>query len=501
LKIIEYTDTQKFDLKELKMGYEAFFRKYRPKNFDEVVGQESIVRTLRNAIKLDRISHAYIFAGSRGLGKTTISRIITKCLNCETGITDQPCGKCENCLEIDRGSFPDLYEIDAASNRGIDDIRNIKENVSYAPIKGRYKVYIIDEAHMLTREAFNALLKTLEEPPPHNIFILATTELHKIPDTIRSRCQTFIFKPPHTEEIVNYLKRIAENENLEFEEDALRLLAEASEGGMRDAASLLDQASVYGMGKITKAVVEEMLGFVPERYINEFFKYLKELNFKKLIALIEKLDKEGYDLNIFWEQILKGLHNSIINLVQNSKDKYFSEEDLKNLIYIETIFNKAFQEAKLNQNVKGVYELAVLKLKYLENLISIKELLEKGVKTVSPKSEGAIKTNVEEKIEDKFSLKDVINKIKKEEAIVGSILARSEIQEDNDKFIIKIDKSLAPTVKEKIEVINKYFPKNVVIEEIEIKKESKTTKRDESVDKILSLFNGKIISYKEKKKD
>jgi len=231
--------------------YEPFSRKYRPKNFDEVIGQESVVRTLRNAIKLNRISNAYIFAGSRGLGKTTISRILTKCLNCEVGITDKPCGKCENCIEIDKGSFPDMYEIDAASNRGIDDIRNIKENVGYAPIKGRYKVYIIDEAHMLTREAFNALLKTLEEPPPHNIFILATTELHKIPDTIRSRCQTFIFKSPNKSEIVKYLKRICESERIEYEEKALEILAEASEGGMRDSASLLDQATVFGEGKIT----------------------------------------------------------------------------------------------------------------------------------------------------------------------------------------------------------------------------------------------------------
>lgn len=177
------------------MAYEPFARKYRPKDFDSVVGQEHVVNTLKNAINLNKVSHGYIFAGPRGVGKTTIARILTKSLNCEKGITDKPCGICENCIEVDKGSFPDMYEIDAASNRGIDDIRSLKENVNYAPIKGRYKVYIIDEAHMLTREAFNALLKTLEEPPPNNIFILATTELHKIPDTIRSRTQIFMFKP------------------------------------------------------------------------------------------------------------------------------------------------------------------------------------------------------------------------------------------------------------------------------------------------------------------
>ncbi len=485
------------------MSYEAFFRKYRPKNFEEIVGQETIVRTLKNAIELGKISHAYIFAGSRGLGKTTISRIITKCLNCETGITSKPCGKCENCLEIEKGSFPDLYEIDAASNRGIDDIRNIKENVSYAPIKGRYKVYIIDEAHMLTREAFNALLKTLEEPPPHNIFILATTELHKIPETIRSRCQTFIFKPPHVNQITEYLKRIAENERLEYEEEALKILAEASQGGMRDAASLLDQASVFGMGKITKEVVEDMLGFIPESYINKFMENLSKVDIKNLILLIEKLDKEGYDLNIFWEQIQKNLHQSIVNLALEREDRYFKKEDLKNLIYIENIFNKASYEGKTTQNPKGVYQLAILKLKYIENIVSIKELLEKGVKVSTGAKVSSQPTLVEPpKKEEKFSLKTAINKIAKEEGkMIGSILSKAEIHEDEEKFIIKLDKALAPTIRERLDSISKYFPKKVVIEEIDIKKETKSTKRDESVDKILNLFNGKIISYREKKKD
>jgi len=258
------------------LSYEAFSRKYRPKDFSQVIGQESIVQTLKNAIELNRVSHAYIFAGSRGIGKTTISRILAKCLNCETGITSQPCNKCENCLEIEKGSFPDLYEIDAASNRGIDDIRNLRDNIGYTPIKGRYKVYIIDEAHMLTREAFNALLKTLEEPPPKNIFILATTELHKIPDTIKSRCQTFLFKQPNISQIIKFMKDILEKENIPYEEEALKILAEESEGGVRDSASLLDQAVTFGEGKITVENVEKMLGIVPKSIISDFIKNLEQ---------------------------------------------------------------------------------------------------------------------------------------------------------------------------------------------------------------------------------
>jgi len=296
------------------LAYEAFARKYRPKKFDEIVGQESIVKTLKNAIDLDRFSHAYIFSGSRGLGKTTTARILTKCLNCEKGISSNPCGECESCLEIEKGSFPDMYEIDAASNRGIDDIRALRENVTYAPIKGRYKVYIIDEAHMLTREAFNALLKTLEEPPPHNIFILATTELHKIPDTIKSRCQTFVFKPPSIKQIQSYLERILKQENVEYDEKALYLLAEASYGGLRDAASLLDQAVTFGGGKVDLKSVEELLGIIPQKIINKFLQLLKEKDIKTLIKGIEKLESDGYDLNILWKQVLDNIHSELVSV-------------------------------------------------------------------------------------------------------------------------------------------------------------------------------------------
>ena len=352
------------------MSYEAFSRKYRPKDFSQVIGQEPIVQTLKNAIDLDRVSHAYIFAGSRGIGKTTISRILAKCLNCEKGITSKPCNKCENCLEIEKGSFPDLYEIDAASNRGIDDIRNLRDNIGYAPIKGRYKVYIIDEAHMLTREAFNALLKTLEEPPPKNIFILATTELHKIPDTIKSRCQTFLFKQPNVSQILKLMKEILEKENVPYEEEALKILAEESEGGVRDSASLLDQAVTFGEGKITVESVEKMLGIVPKSIVSDFMKNLEQKNIQELLKTIITLDKEGSDLNIFWKQVLNNIHNQLVENVLKGEN-----EGTKDLIYIQSIFEKAYTEAKTSFKPKNIYTLAVLKLQYIKELKPLEEIV------------------------------------------------------------------------------------------------------------------------------
>lgn len=312
------------------MGYEAFSRKYRPKSFSEVIGQDYVVKTLKNAIKLGRVSHAYIFSGSRGIGKTTIARIVAKALNCKNPVDYEPCNQCENCIEIEKGSFPDLYEIDAASNRGIDDIRTIRDNVNYAPIKGNYKIYIIDEAHMLTKEAFNALLKTLEEPPPKNIFILATTEAYKIPDTIKSRCQIFNFKPPTKQQIKTYLQSILQKENIDYEEEALSLLVEESEGGMRDFASLLDQAVVFSEGKLTVKAIQELLGIIPEKYINQTIKDIREMKLEDIIKNIEKLETEGYDLNIYWKQLTDKLNEELIKISIEGKGVFFSKEDEKN---------------------------------------------------------------------------------------------------------------------------------------------------------------------------
>jgi DNA polymerase-3 subunit gamma/tau len=249
------------------MSYQVLARKWRPRDFGSLVGQEHVVRALRHALEQKRLHHAYLFTGTRGVGKTTLARILAKCLNCETGITPQPCGQCSACVAIDGGRFPDYVELDAASNRGVEDMTQLLERAVYAPTSGRFKVYVIDEVHQLSGHAFNAMLKTLEEPPEHMKFILATTDPQKIPVTVLSRCLQFNLKQMPPAAIVSHLGRILQEEHIEFDADALPALARAAAGSMRDALSLLDQAIAHGGGKVTAAGAAEMLGAIDQGYL------------------------------------------------------------------------------------------------------------------------------------------------------------------------------------------------------------------------------------------
>jgi DNA polymerase-3 subunit gamma/tau len=249
------------------MSYQVLARKWRPRDFGSLVGQEHVVRALRHALEQKRLHHAYLFTGTRGVGKTTLARILAKCLNCETGITPQPCGKCSACLEIDGGRFVDLLEVDAATNTKVDEMRQLLETAQYAPTRGRFKVYVIDEVHMLSTSAFNAMLKTLEEPPEHMKFILATTDPQKIPVTVLSRCLQFNLKQMPPAAIVSHLQKLLAEEKIEFEAEALPLIARAAAGSMRDALSLLDQAIAHGGGKVAARGVSEMLGAIDQSYL------------------------------------------------------------------------------------------------------------------------------------------------------------------------------------------------------------------------------------------
>lgn len=300
------------------MSYQVLARKWRPKNFDEVIGQEHIIRALKNALSQKRLHHAYLFSGTRGVGKTTIARILAKCFNCETGITATPCGKCDACIEIDTGRFMDLYEVDAASRTKVEDTRDLLDNVQYLPTKGQYKIYIIDEVHMLSGHSFNALLKTLEEPPSHVKFLLATTDPQKLPITVLSRCLQFNLKALSPELIQKQLQYILNQEKISYEESALHPLAFSAKGSVRDALSLLDQAIAFGHNKITTDDVKLMLGTIDTRKVFSLMEALTTNNANQILEIIAELAELATDFISTTDELLEILHQiSLVQLIPN----------------------------------------------------------------------------------------------------------------------------------------------------------------------------------------
>ena len=279
------------------MAYQVLARKWRPKTFADLVGQEHVVKALRNALDEGRLHHAYLLTGTRGVGKTTIARILAKSLNCENAVHGEPCGQCESCTQIDSGRYVDLLEIDAASNTGIDNIREVLENAQYAPTAGKYKVYIIDEVHMLSKSAFNAMLKTLEEPPKHVKFILATTDPHKVPITVLSRCLQFVLRNMTTQQVAEHLAHVLDRENVPYQPQALQLLGRAAAGSMRDALSLLDQAIAMGSGKVAEQDVRQMIGAVDKQYLFELLEGIINQNGEALLEKAQEMSARaiGFD--------------------------------------------------------------------------------------------------------------------------------------------------------------------------------------------------------------
>jgi len=300
------------------MSYQALARKWRPRIFSELVGQEHVVRALSNALDNERLHHAYLFTGTRGVGKTTLARIFAKSLNCEKGVTSTPCGQCSICQEVDEGRFIDLLEVDAASRTKVDQTRELLDNVPYAPVRGRYKVYLIDEVHMFSGGSFNALLKTLEEPPPHVKFILATTDPQKVPVTVLSRCLQFNLKRLPYEQIRSYLESILKKEGLEYELSALGLLSSGADGSMRDALSLMDQAIAFGGGKVLEVDVRSMLGTIAQERIHDLLQLLAQDDGKGVMTLVEEMAVLSPDFSGVLRELLALLHR--VALVQAVPD-------------------------------------------------------------------------------------------------------------------------------------------------------------------------------------
>ena len=469
------------------MSYTALYRKWRPSDFDEIKGQDAIVTTLRNQIEANRIGHAYLFCGTRGTGKTSAAKVFAKAVNCEHPEGGNPCGKCESCRQIADGSSLNVIEMDAASNNGIDDARQIKESVVYSPTNGKYKVYIIDEAHQITKDAFNALLKTLEEPPAYVIFILATTEPHKIPVTILSRCQRYDFKRIANDTLEARLREVADNENIDIEDKAIEYIAGKAEGGMRDALSLLDQCSAFFLGKkITYERALEVLGAVDTSVFSELLRSLCAGSVTDCIGIIDRVNNQGRDLTQFAGDFVWHMRNVL--LARSAKDVSdvvdISAENLallkkeaeaipeERLLRYIRVFSQLLNDLKFATQKRVLIEITVIRicrpqmetnldslndrLKVIEDLIEqgnlTKESYEKGVSAVTDReepSEKEAKTAAEQKAKElpKATKDDLANINKKWHDIYSSMPAMytaclrtstPSVSPDDGKLIIQL---------------------------------------------------------------
>ena len=384
------------------MAYMALYRKWRPDNFANLVGQDHVSRTLANAIKSGRIGHAYLFTGPRGTGKTSTAKILAKALNCEQGPTVEPCNQCEACQRINSGNSMDVFEIDAASNRGIEAIRDLRENVKFAPVNGRYKVYIIDEVHMLTSEAFNALLKTLEEPPAHVVFIMATTEVYKVPATIQSRCQRYDFKRITVDDIFNRLKTVVEDMDIKADDDALRMIAVKADGGMRDALSILDQCIALSEQSLTIDRVQQLLGLVGKEWLDKLVGALQSKDAAAVLTMVDEIIRAGKDL----QQVLGelGIHfrGLMIFKAAGLVDgvDYYSQTDesikkqaagftQEQIVWIIRRVHEAANEVKWSPQPRIAVEAALLEICQRDNLMNTASTTDK-VSSVQSVDDGRI---------------------------------------------------------------------------------------------------------------
>lgn len=542
----------------LNMTYLIYARKYRPKTFEEMIGQKPVVQTLQNAIKNNRVAQAYIFSGMRGVGKTTAARILAKALNCQHGPTPTPCNKCEFCRAVDEDRSVDVLEIDGASNRGIDEVRSLREGVKYKPIYSRYKVIIIDEVHMLTREAFNALLKTLEEPPPHTIFIFATTEFHKVPATIVSRCQHFEFKKISQKEIINHLLSITQKENITISSYGLNLIAEAADGSLRDAQSLLDQAVAFSGEHINDDDLKEILGVMNREILFEFSSAIIQEKPNRIFSLVEKVIDNGYDLRFFHKELIQHFRNMLlvssvkkpqeflplreedVQKLKEETEKASSEEILRYLVALQ----QGEQGLRFSSHPRIYLEVLLVKLCHFKKVTPLKDILleleqmkkgilnpqpaqnltpisplggeeeEKGDESIPPSQvQGAAR----EKEQEKDIYAELLERVQKEKSFLAALLSQSSSFKFRDKddgegskileiFFSGGKKFFMDTIQKQRKVLEKMASEiagakvevklleEIVEEEGKREREVEKALKDPTVQNFMDMFKAQILS-------
>ena len=397
------------------MSYQALYRKYRPSTLNDVIGQDVVIQILKNALLNNKVCHAYMFSGPRGIGKTSIAKLLAKAVNCTNLEDGDACGKCENCVSINEGSCPDIIEIDAASNNGVDEIREIKNKVNLVPNQLKYKVYIIDEVHMLSIGAFNALLKTLEEPPEHVIFILATTDLHKVPTTIISRCQCFEFHRISNVNIVSRLKYICEAENIRIEDNVLEMIANLSDGGLRDAVGMLDKLNAYSNSSITIDDFEKVNGIVSKEQKIQFLNYIQASDISNTINFLDSIYDNGKDFVLFVQDLLYLCKDLIVNYYINNDSQY----DSNFLISFSILLNDLLKEIKFSSDIKTIVEI------YFLNYMNKNANIQNNEK-IEAKSDISIPKNSEDtKNTEKIDINDNNSHLE------SKIISREIISDDN----------------------------------------------------------------------